>query len=80
MYIPIECARHNALIEDEVQETVCHQASRHPHPPTAICASLISAPVFHSHSVVCRWKGTGKVITLKSIKVVSVAVIAGGYC
>lgn len=39
VYIPIECARHNALIEDEVQETVCHQASRRTPPHSNLCIS-----------------------------------------
>ena len=34
----MECVKHNGLVEDEGQETVCHQ-------DLPICASLISAPV-----------------------------------
>lgn len=64
--------RHNGLIEDEGQETVCHQ-------DLPICASLISVPVFCSHWPECWWKGMGQGHRAQA-KVVSVPEIAGGYC
>ena len=68
LHIPNEFARHNALMEDEGQETVSHQ-------DVPICASLISAPYIDWNAI---GRELGKVITLKPIKVVSVPEIAGG--
>lgn len=68
LHIPIEFARHNALMEDEGQETVSHR-------DVPICASLISAPYIDWNAV---GRELGKVITLKPIKVVNVPEIAGG--